>query len=592
MKSVIALYREVLGVFPASGRRFLNVYSWLLASLAVFDALALVLLALVIGPLAAGQAVVLPVFGELDTAGIVWAIVGICGLMVAKSVFATAVTWWATRRIPRYEVELGDRMLRAYLGAPWRDRLRKNSIEVMRLSDSGVDVTINSFVLPGATLLGEAVNLTVAIATLAIVEPAIAGVTFVYMLLLGAALYLGIARAARIAGKVAWDNSLRAWYLIPEIIAAMKEVTLQNKETQVAGVVKHYRTHAARARGNTYFLGQAPRFVVDIGLVIGLIVIGGAGFLLGGLEQAVSAVALFVFAGYRVAPSVIRFQSVVSQMISVQDNTRRVVTELTEVEQRSGEVAAREVEPLPEAPERIALEQVTFHYDPDARAAVRDVTLEIPTGSTVAFVGESGSGKSTMVDLLLTLLEPTDGVIAVDGVPLTAARTQWRSRVGYVPQEVSIFDATIAQNVALTWGDDFDENRVWRALELAQLKEFVEGRDGGLHASVGERGLSLSGGQRQRLGIARALYAEPIVLVLDEATSALDTQTEAQVTAAINALPGEITKVIVAHRLATIMDADRIFLMRDGEVVRDGTFAELVAGDEQFARQASLAGLA
>ncbi|WP_166866283.1 ABC transporter ATP-binding protein [Salinibacterium sp. ZJ70] len=590
MKSVISLYRQVLEVFPEGGRSFLLRYSWLLASLAVFDAAALGLLALVIAPISAGVPVTIPLIGELDDTGVVWAIAVICVLMVLKGVLATLVTWWATRRIPRYEVAIGDRLLRAYLRAPWRDRLKKNSSDIMRFSDGGVDITVNGFILPGATLLSELVSLVVVVVTLSVVQPFLALTTLVYLLLLGAVLYFWIARHARVAGEVNIENSIRTSRLILEIISAMKEVTLRNKENEVADIVERTRTMSARARANIYFLGQLPRYALEAGLIGGFVVVGGAGLLLGGFEQAITAVALFALAGFRVAPSIIRFQTVVSHMIAISEFPKQVLAELKDAERGQAEVTERTVRSLPESPRAITLKNVTFSYAPDATPAVKNVSLEIPLGSTVAFVGASGSGKSTMIDLLLSLLEPTAGTVSIDGIPLTELRTAWRSRMGYVPQEVALFDASIAQNVALTWGDDYDPQRVQLALERARLWDLVSAREGGLQSRVGERGLSLSGGQRQRLGIARALYSEPFVLVMDEATSALDTHTESQVTEAIRGLEG-ITKIVVAHRLATIMHSDRIFFMRDGVVAGEGTFDELVEQHPDFAKQAQLAGL-
>ena len=590
--SVFALYREVLAVFPVGGGRFLWIYSIVLASLSILDAIALGLLAVVVGPIASGEPVDLPVVGQLDAVGVVWVILLICVLMVSKGVFAVLATWWATRRIPRYEVAIGDRLFRAYITAPWRDRLRKNSADIMRFADTGVDATVNSFVLPGASLLAEIVGLATILVTLALLQPLLAATTLVYLLILGIVLFVWVARHAKKAGEVHVENTVRVSRLVLEIVSAMKEVSLRNKEGEVADIVEAARRNSAQARSNLYFLSQLPRYSLEAGLIGGFVLIGGVGFLMGGVEQAIAAVAIFALAGFRIAPSLIRFQGVLGQMVGIAEYPRRVLAELRDAEGASAEVAARASRPLPEHPERIRLDDVVFTYSPDAAPALGGVSLEIPLGSSVAFVGSSGSGKSTMVDLLLSLLEPGEGSVMIDDIPLSEVRNAWRARVGYVPQDVALFDATVAQNVALTWGDDYDEDRVRDALERAQLWDLVKVREGGMHSRVGERGLALSGGQRQRLGIARALYSDPLVLVLDEATSALDTATEALVTASLDAIGDGVTKIVVAHRLATIRHVDRIFFMRDGLIVGSGTFDELVAEIPDFAHQAALAGLA
>ena len=235
---------------------------------------------------------------------------------------------------------------------------------------------------------------------------------------------------------------------------------------------------------------------------------------------------------------------------------------------------------------------VTFSTDGGDVHAVKDVSLTLPFGSTLALVGSSGSGKSTLVDIMLGLIPPDSGQLYIDDVRMRDAILSWRSRVGYVPQQVALFDSSVANNVALSWSsEDIDEERVRDALRRAQLLDVIEARADGIWSKVGEGGLSLSGGQRQRLGIARALYMQPFVLVMDEATSALDTATEALVTEAVAELSGDMTVVVVAHRLATIRNSDYVCFMRDGQAVAIGTFDEVVAREPDFARQARLAGL-
>lgn len=590
MKQVLALYREVVAALPAGGHRFLWTYSWLLASLAVLDAAALGLLAALISPVSAGEDVSLPVFGRLDDLGLAVAIFAVCALLVLKSVLALAVTYWATRRIPRHELAVGSRLLRAYLAAPWRERLRRNSTEITRFTDSGVDAMINAFVMPGATLLAEVVTLLVVVATLAVVQPVIALVTLVYLLCLGVFVFLWIAKRARAAGEVNVENTLRASRLILEVIAAMKEVTLRRKEDEVADVISEARNASARARARIAFFGELPRYALETGLVGGFLLIGGVGYALGGLEQAVAAIGLFALAGFRVAPAVIRFQGQVSLMIANAAYPRQIIDELASVEEATLR-ADRGMGLLPPSPTSLVFKDVAFAYADDARPALEGVNVSLPLGAFIGIVGASGSGKSTLADLVMGLLEPTEGDIFVDDVPLATVRREWRARVGYVPQDVTVIDASIAQNVALTWGDDFDRERVQEALVRADLWDMVADRPGGMDAPVGERGLALSGGQRQRLGIARALYADPLILVLDEATSALDTQTEANITSAIDAIQGDVSKIVIAHRLATVQRADVLVLLSAGRVQGVGTFAELVRRHPAFARQAQLAGL-
>jgi ABC-type multidrug transport system fused ATPase/permease subunit len=329
--------------------------------------------------------------------------------------------------------------------------------------------------------------------------------------------------------------------------------------------------------------------VYDAALVGGFLLVGAVAWAIGGPAQAFSSVALFGVAGFRIVPSLTGFQAILTQAQSSVPVVHAVTKDIVAAEATRDDTAG--TQPLTEEPRSLELRGVGFTYPSGNAPAIHGIDLSIPMGSSVGLVGSSGAGKSTLVDVILGLLVPTEGEVRLDDVPLPDVLAAWRSRVGYVPQDVSLFSGSVAQNVALTWGNDFDEERVRRALERAQLLDVIESRSGGIHAPIGDRGMSLSGGQRQRLGIARALYGEPLVLVMDEATSALDTKTESAVAEAIRRLHGEVTVIAIAHRLSTIRESDQVCFMRDGTIVATGSFDDVVRAEPDFAEQAMLAGL-
>ncbi|MEZ2370729.1 ABC transporter ATP-binding protein [Arthrobacter sp. RCC_34] len=578
---------------PASSVRFLGLYSFLLAVLSFFDAFAMALLALVIAPLTSGGVFRVPILGwEVSGPGLFWVIGAICTLIVLKGVFAVLLQWWATRRFAAVELEMGDRLFDAYLKAPWVERLRRNSSDLVRIADVGIANTIAGFLLPAVSLVGEALTFVVVLLVLVVSAPITALTSVIYLGAVGLVLHLLVSRRSMVAGRVNRDYSFKVAQLLTEMVGALKEITLRNKSAEVAAVVHADRIHTSRARANIQFLGIVPRYVLESALIGGFVVVGLVGFLTAGTAGAASSVALFALAGFRMAPSIQRFQNIITQCATAAPHAEVVVADVKSI-QLAAESATTVTTAgtLPEHATSLELRHVGFRYRPDAEPALRDVDLTIPFGSTVAFVGSSGAGKSTLVDLLLGLVEPDQGEISIGGKPLSGMLTDWRSRVGYVPQDVSLFDGTVAQNVALSWSSDFDRDQVREALNGSQLLEVVERRDGGLDSVIGERGLSFSGGQRQRLGIARALYARPTVLVMDEATSALDNATEEAISKSVQQLHGKVTVILVAHRLSTILHADVIHYMAGGTIVASGTFQELVRTVPEFAQQAALAGL-
>jgi ATP-binding cassette subfamily C protein len=295
---------------------------------------------------------------------------------------------------------------------------------------------------------------------------------------------------------------------------------------------------------------------------------------------------IYAYAGLRLIPSANRVLLHIDTLRRSEAPIEQLVAHL---ETFTPEPAPPAAPPL-EFRDAVRLERVTYSYAGAPRPVLEDVTLAIRRGASVGIVGPTGAGKSTLVDLILGLIDPSAGRITVDGVDLPAVRAAWQRRIGYVPQVAFLFDDSIRRNVALGIPDgDIDDARVRQAIAMAQLDGFVATLPDGLGTLVGERGVRLSGGQRQRVAIARALYHGPELLVFDEATAALDNATERDVTAAIEALRGKKTLIIIAHRLTTVRRCDTLIMLREGRVVATGPYDQLLEGSPDF-RAMALAG--
>lgn len=591
MTHIANLLRRLWPFLPSDARRFLIGYSVVSALLSIVDVVALMLLAVVLASAVSGGTLSLPLVGTLPGDWLVWLILILSAVVIFKSAANLWLTWVATRRFAALEVEIGATLLAAYLRAPWTERLARSNAEVVQLAN-GVGQVVAGFLLPVTTVPGMLMTSLGVVVVIFVAQPVTAVVALGYLGGIAALQYFVLGEKTRQAARVARDSQIRVARLVGGMVGALKEITLRDKIEESESVVRTQRSLLARARANSNFLAGVPRFVFDSAVIGGFLLTGGAAYLAGGgVDGMIAAVALFGIAGFRLVPALTGFQSVITRTISTGSFVDLMISDIEKAQEYRAAQERLGDKPLPAEPRELALTNVGFAFPGAPEPAVHDVTLSVRMGETLGIVGRSGAGKSTLIDLLLGLLTPTTGRIALDGEPLEEVLAAWRSRVGYVPQEVSLFAGTIAQNIALVWDDSFDAARVERAARRAQLWDVIEQREGGINSEISDGGMSLSGGQRQRLGIARALYTDPLILVLDEATSALDVRTEAAVTEAIRELRGEVTVIAVAHRLSTIKGFDQIAHMRDGRIVSLGTFEELVADDPDFAHQAMLAGL-
>ncbi|WP_371152850.1 ATP-binding cassette domain-containing protein [Buchananella felis] len=591
MKRLYLAIKELLPVLPAGTNRFLLIYVVSTSALALLDLFALGLLAAILTPMLTGDAASVPLVGEIPSSYYGPLLLVACALMILKGVLALVIQWFATRTFARYELQVGDSLFNAYIRSPWTDRLARSTSQIVRLADVGIANTIAGVLMPAISLPQQVATFLSVLVVLFIAQPSIAAITLIYLGIIAAFQYFGLSRSLVTAGNVNLRYSMKITRLMTEMVAALKEITLRDQFTDVARVVRENREHSTRARANLQFLSSVPQRLMEAALVFGFVLIGTISYFLSGPEQAFASIALFGIAGMRMVPSLVTFQSVMTTTANTLPHLEAVMRDIRAAEGYVTRAEQVGKEPLEEDPGQVVLSGVSFTYPGAPEPAVQDIDLTIPIGSSLGIVGSSGAGKSTLVDILLGLLVPSEGSMRIGSKDLPDVLQAWRSRVGYVPQEVALFDATIAQNIALTWGEDIDEERVMWALERAQLGKMVAERPGGINARIGERGIALSGGERQRLGIARALYNRPLVLVMDEATSALDTATEDAVSQAIRELHGEVTVISIAHRLSTIRHNDQIAFMRGGRITATGTFEELVEAEPDFAIQAHLAGL-
>ena len=592
MKQLWSALLDLMPLLPGRARQFLVIYIVCTAVLSLFDVAAMSLLVLIITPVASGAPVTLPLFGEFPDEAIPWLLLVACGLIIVKSALAVAMHAIATKQFALYEFEIGARMFRAYLRSSWEERSKRNTVEFTRIADTGISVAISGLILSLLTIPGNVLTIVLTLAVLIVAQPVTALLSLVYLGLVAALINQVVTKRTMQAAQNNLDYSYRVARLLTEMVEALKELTLRGRLEQIQVVVGRERQGAVKARASLSFLSIIPRYGYEAALIGGFLLIGGVGYMLGGLSAAVVAVALFAAVGLRLIPALTGIQSSVITATASVPWVRDVVNDLRGTEANAIDaLGGTDVSALPETPQALELRDIEFRYPTGADPVLLGLNLVLPLGSTLGIVGPSGSGKSTLIDLLLGLRAPTSGKITIGGTPLPEVIHAWRSRIGYVPQRVSLFDGTIGQNVALSWDEDYDREKVMAALEKAQLGSLISSREHGIDEPIGERGVSLSGGQQQRLGIARALYSDPLILVLDEATSSLDTKTEDDVVRAIKALQGEVTVIAVAHRISTIKDYDQICYLDNGRILGKGTFLELAAAVPQFGLQVRLASL-
>ena len=516
-----------------------------------------------------------------------WGAVFLIGLFVAKNVFLSLLIYIKTRIIYNEQVRLGNRLFKAYMKASYPFFLNRNSAELLRNVNNETRLIISGVILPLLQTVLDGLVLVMIVILLMAVEPVVSLLAFA---ILGSVSFIFIRftnKKNKAYGKEARQHRRRMNKIVLEGISGIKDIIVMGRENSFLSRYNFSAVRTAITLRYKQMISQLPKPFMETIAVVGMLLIVLMLLVLGrDINSLLPVLTLFAVAAMRLLPVL---KDIVAAYTDIRYNVYAidpVYNDLKLLEKDADRQLKKEkkidITPYPFVSE-IVFKNVSYRYPQGNVQAVRNINLNIPKGAVVGLVGPSGAGKTTLVDILLGLLKPQEGKVLADKQDIFADVRRWRKNVGYIPQFIHLNDDTIRRNIAFGLPDDeIDEALVWEAINASQLEEFVRELPKGLDTVVGERGTRLSGGQRRRIGIARALYGNPPVLIMDEATSALDNITEKYVIDALDKLRGDRTIIIIAHRLTTVRNCDVVYLMNEGRILEQGSYEYLLKSSKEF----------
>ena len=448
---------------------------------------------------------------------------------------------------------------------------------------------------PLAIGLSEATLLILFAALMLWINPILMLCTVIFFGSAGVLLHRILGRWAGEIGAIVAQTSSDGQRELQETIGNFRSITVFGRQEFFVKGIRMQAQKGALAHSTKRFIEQIPKFSLEVTLVLGVLALGISQVSSSNLVSASTTLALFLTIAVRSTPSMLRLQGVFIAMRNATGQAKQTLDFIERLDQELDRAPVtdfvREHNAKAFSPE-LKVSNLSFIYPNNTYPSISNVSFTLNANCSLAIVGKSGAGKSTLVDLLLGLLVPQEGTVLLNGVAPQIALELWRDKIAYVPQETKILSKTILENIVIGIPENkIDFDAVWLALEQVQMDDFVKKLPSGLYTQIGESGLKLSGGQRQRLGLTRAFYLNPELLILDEATSALDPETEKHISLAISAFSKKATVVSIAHRLATVRAADYVLYLENGKCQAFGTFQEVRDGSPDFATHAKLLGL-
>ena len=525
------------------------------------------------------------------------AIIGLLAtsFLVLKTILSVILTRKALRFLAHRSGLLSSNLAQKVLNQNYLFLQRIPSQRILFSLTSGANSLILGVLGSVVSIISDSSLIIIMLVGLFLVNPAVALGSLFYFGLIGLILHFRLSGQALKLGQKNSLLTINGNSLILEAIASFRELYVRGRINFYTDRIAVSRKLLADTSADLTFMPNISKYFLESSVVIGALLLAMSQFLVADAKHAISTLTIFLAAGTRIAPSILRLQQgalavkthigsarstldLIDSLVSVSVNTSEPSNSLT--------INHQDFEP------KFQISELTFKYPNNEENAIESLNLDAPAGSIVAIVGPSGAGKTTLVDLLLGILEPTAGNIFISSETPRGAIKKWPGAISYVPQDIVIIDGSIKNNISLGYPSD-SAKLDWyeKILSISQLSDFVNSLEDGLNGQVGERGAKLSGGQRQRVGVARALFTNPKLIILDEATSSLDADSENKLSAAINSLRGNVTVIVIAHRLATVQNADIVCYIDKGKVLGIGGFDELRVKIPDFDRQAKLLGL-
>lgn len=597
------MYSKIRLFFPGKKFRLLivNIIGLFLVSLFEMLGVALVLPLVNLATGAPREGFILKVsnfFGNPDTPTLI-IIFGLTlvAAFVLKGVFSLVVRRWSLSFLATQQSAVSVALLNRYTREPYLDHRKRGAAPIYNAVNDVTSQAYSAYVGGVLGFIGELLSILMLMVMLLVVMPVPALLAMVYFGLTSFALQSVLKRKNREQGVIVLNATRGAWSAMIESVDSFREIRLYDATDRYMYRYQEKRLDSVAASMRSAFLSEFPKYTLEIIFILG---IAGLLAFMSATQGADSTGYLVLFAGacIRILPNYTRMVASLGGIRAGEHASDELVKEIKQLspEARMFILASKPV--VPEGyeyinktiePINIQVDNLSFQYPDGDKPVLNDITLDIPMGSSIAFVGGSGSGKTTLIDLILGLIDPTHGQVLKNGEPIQKDLRSWHQRIGYVPQDVFIADCTVTEAVAFGLEPhEIDLERVKYCLEVAALTEVVESLENGLDTKLGYNATRLSGGQKQRMGIARALYRNPSVLILDEATSALDNETEHKITKTIERISKDITVIIVAHRLSTVRNVDQLVYLSNGQIANQGTFAEVQRANAEFANLVKL----